>query len=162
MEYPIGPEVHILALIPGEQYYAFSTRKKDDGVAAMFRGTFTEYYMNEVGYDMLRFHYATYKDSGGYVFHTGSPAKHPKGSYWRIFPLGGPIKQSFKYYRLSPLTQAQKKELTTRVILRKRRQYERGLTGSTETGMWLPRDLVREIALKYLTDPKVGCAGRWR
>ena len=159
MERPIGPEVGIWDLIPGEQYYAFSTKR---GSGAQFRGTFTGYYMNEVGYDMLRFHYTTYKDSTGYTFYTGSPEKHPKGSYWRIFDERGSIPQSYNYYKLSSLTQKEKKELATRVVLRERRQIERGLTGSTDKGMWIPRDLVREISLKYLTDPKVGCAGRWR
>jgi hypothetical protein len=53
-------------------------------------------------------------------------------------------------------------ELVARCVLRERRQYERGLTGATDAGIWIPRDLVREISLKYLTDSKVGCAGRWR
>ena len=157
MEHPIGPEVGIWDLIPGEQYYAFSTRRQEQ-----FRGTFTEYYLNDAGYDMLRFHYSTYKDSSGNKFHTGSPEKHPKGSYWRIFSADGPTSQSFRYYKLSRLSLKEKKELNTRVVLRERRQIERGLTGSTDKGIWIPRDLVREISLKYLTDPQVGCAGRWR
>ena len=153
MEHPIGPEVGIWDLIPGEQYYAFSTRREE-----RFRGTFTEYYVNDAGYDMLRFHYTKSNESNGLTFQTGSPETHPKGSYWRIFP----DRQSFKYYKLSRLTQKEKKELITRIVLRERRQAERGLTGSTDKGIWIPRDVVREISLKYLTDPRVGCAGRWR
>ena len=83
------------------------------------------------------------------------------GLYWRVFePHCG--KQSYKYYRVSQFTEAEKKELLERCILRERRQYERGLTGTTNKDMWLPRDLVREISLRYLTDSAIGCSGRWR
>jgi hypothetical protein len=36
------------------------------------------------------------------------------------------------------------------------------LTGTRPDGKWFPRDLVREISLRYLTDDTVNCADRWR
>ena len=156
MQQPIGPKIDIRNLVPGEQYYAFSNRHSS--VKAQFRGTFTRYYQNDTGYDMLCFHNTYYEDTTGYSYYYGSPEQHQKGCYWRVFRPDE--EQSFTYYRVSRLTQTQKKELTTRVTLRERRQYERGLTGSTPNDMWFPRDLVREISLNYLTDRNVGTKPR--
>jgi len=167
MQQPIGPEIPIWDLVPGEQYYAFSNRSYARvafpttsrqifrSVSIMrFRGTFTKYYVNVVGYNMLCFHNTHYVDPTGNVYYYGSPDEHTRGCYWRIFEPDQ--EQVFKFYRVSRLTPKQQKELATRVTLRERRQYERGLTGSTPSDLWFPRDLVREISLKYLTDPSVG------
>jgi hypothetical protein len=109
---------------------------------------------------MINFHNGFYKSSS-FTQTYGSFQEFGMGIFWRVFePHQG--KQSYKYYQVSRFTEAEKKELLERCILRKRRQYERGLTGTTNKDMWLPRDLVREISLRYLTDSTVGCAGRWR
>jgi hypothetical protein len=108
---------------------------------------------------MIHFHSGFYK-SVPYSSTYGPFQNFNLGLYWRVFEPN--YEQSYKYYRVSRFTEAEKKELLERCILRERRQYERGLTGSTNKGVWLPRDLVREISLRYLTDSKVGCAGRWR
>lgn len=162
MERPFGQAVNIWELIPGEQYYAFSNKQRHSiRPASRFRGTFTGYFVNDAGYNMIRFHYVHYKDADGFSNYIGDPENFPKGSYWRIFEdHRGP--QTYSFYRLSRFSTKLKNELATRVVLRTRRQLERGLTGTNEKGLWLPRDIVREISLKYLTDPKVGCAGRWR
>ena len=154
-------EVNILNLIPGEKYYAVSVDSwgRYTRPPSVFRGTFTEYYVNDIGYNMIKFHNVVYSE-GDLVAYTGSPAESPYGLWWRIWDE--PLSQSYTYYKACRFTHREKKELATRCTLRTRRQYERGLTGSTPTDMWFPRDLVREISLKYLTDPKVGCAGRWR
>jgi hypothetical protein len=154
MQQPIGAKIDIWNLVPGEQYYAFSNRHR--GIQARFRGTFTRYYQNEADYNMMCFHNTYYQDATGYTYYYGTEEQSPKGCYWRIFGPADNIGQSFTFYRLSALTPKQKKELATRVTLRERRQYERGLTGSTPSDLWFPRDLVREISLKYLTDPSVG------
>jgi hypothetical protein len=144
MEYPLSNEVPITKLIPGEEYYAISAK-------SYFRGMFTEYWTNIVNYPMVRFNYVTYKDHTGYSYYIGSPQEYPWGSYWRIWDG----EQSYKYYKVSRFTKAETSELKTRCILRERRQIERGLTGSTASNLWLPRDLVREISLNYLTDKRI-------
>ena len=162
MQHPrqIYKEVSIFDLIPGEEYYAISTQNRGSMLASsQFKGIFTEYWTNSVGYQMLRFNTARYIDTTGYEMSFGSDS-NPHFLYWRVWPDGD--RQSYRYYKVARFTKSEIKELKERIILRKRRQYERGLTGSTPTGLWFPRDLVREISLKYLTDPKVGCAGRWR
>jgi len=156
MQQPVGPEVHILNLIPGEKYYGFSNRKH---LCSYFRATFDEYFVNAAGYNMVRFLNVSMTQDGHTDF-IGPPEKYPLGIYWRVWDQG--FTQSFKYYKAARLTAKEQQELKTRVVLRERRQYERGLTGTNNSGLWIPRDLVREISLKYLTDPKVGCAGRWR
>ena len=155
MEVPIGREIHILDLKQGEHYYAFSTHNDSH-----FRGVFTDYWTNSVGYKMVHFNNGFYK-SLSYSARYGPFEEFGMGLYWRVFEphLG---RQSYKYYRVSRFTEAEKKELLERCILRERRQYERGLTGTTNKDMWLPRDLVREISLRYLTDSRIGCAQRWR
>lgn len=150
MQQPIGPKINIWNLVPGEQYYAFSNRHRS--VDARFRGTFTKYYVNDGGYNMLCFHETQYEDTTGYKYYYGTEAQHPKGCYWRIFGPEDHIGQSFSFYKVSRLTQKEKKELVQKVVLHERRQYERGLTGSTPDNMWFPRDIVREISLRYLTD----------
>ena len=155
MEVPIGREINILDLKQGENYYAFSTHNDSH-----FRGVFTDYWTNSVGYKMVHFNNGFYK-SLSYSARYGPFEEFGMGLYWRVFEphLG---RQSYKYYRVSRFTEAEKKELLERCILRERRQYERGLTGTTNKDMWLPRDLVREISLRYLTDSRIGCAQRWR
>ena len=158
MQTPIGPEISIYDLIPGEEYCAFSIKWLVGGRSlSQFRGVFTEYWRNAPGYLMVRFHNATYKHSDGYTSSFGTPATCPHGLFWRVFERGD---QSYKYYKTSRFTLKQKKELVTRYVLRERRQYERGLTGSTPTNLWFPRDLVREISLKYLTDKRIGFKSR--
>lgn len=157
MEYPIGPEVSIWNLIPGVEYYAFSQEICKINKSS-FRGVFTDYYVNQAGYTMIRFHYTHFKDSSGNKTYIGSPEKCSWGSYWRIFEQSS--RQSYRYYRVSRFTEKEKKEIEGRAVLRERRQYERGLTGSTPKGMWFPRDLVREISLKYLTDKKIAWSKR--
>ena len=143
-------EVEINSLTPGEEYYCFSTG--DFSVNEFFRGTFTRYWNNQVGYRMMEFDNVFRKDSNtmSYILIN-----------YRIFEPHLGI-QSFRFYPTSRFSRAEKKELLERYVLRERRQYERGLTGTTNKDVWLPRDLVREISLRYLTDSKVGCAGRWR
>jgi len=153
MQEPIGKEIHILELKSGEKYYGFSTRND-----SRFRGVFTDYWKNTVGYKIVHFHDGFY-ESSCFTQTYGSFEDFGIGLFWRVFEIGH---QSYKYYRVSRFTEAEKKELLERCILRERRQYERGLTGTTNKDKWLPRDLVREISLRYLTDFTVGCAGRWR
>jgi hypothetical protein len=155
MEIPIGQEIHILDLKQGEKYYGFSTHND-----SRFRGIFTDYWTNTVGYKMVNFHNGFYKSSS-FTQTYGPFQEFGMGIFWRVFePHQGD--QSYTYYRVSQFTEAEKKELLERCILRERRQYERGLTGTTSKDMWLPRDLVREISLRYLTDSRIGCAQRWR
>jgi predicted nucleotidyltransferase len=87
------------------------------------------------------------------------PATNPLGLYLRVFESGF---QSYKYYRASRFTKKEKKEILERSVLYERRQYERGLTGSTPNNLWFPRDLVREISLKYLTNSKIAKRTGWR
>jgi hypothetical protein len=142
MNIPLSPEVDIRELVPGERYYAVSTRD-----SSHFNGVFTEYYTNDAGYDMLRFHYTTYTYPDETVVNIGSPDEHPWGTYLRVFNEH----QSFRYCKISRFTKKEVKELTERCILRERRQYERALTGTISSGLYLPRDIVREISLKYVT-----------
>ena len=60
------------------------------------------------------------------------------------------------------LPRRKKKEILERSVLYERRQYERGLTGSTSNDLWFPRDLIRVISLKYLTDSKIAIRTGWR
>jgi len=156
MQQPQGPEVSIWNLVPGEHYTAFSNQRPLSTASSQFGGIFTEYWTNEAGYSMVRFHYTKYTDTSGYKFVHGSPEVHPHGLYFRIFEHENP-RQSYSYYKTSRFTKKEGKELSVRVLQRERRQYERGLTGSTADDIWFPRDLVREISLKYLTDSKIGC-----
>lgn len=156
MEQPQGPEVSIWDLVPGEHYTAFSSQYKFTTGFSHFSGIFTEYWTNDTGYPMVRFHYSKYTDTSGYTYSHGSPEVHPIGLYWRIFERDNPP-QSYRYYKTSRFTKKEAKELSIRALQRERRQYERGLTGSTPKNYWFPRDLVREISLKYLTDSKIGC-----
>lgn len=154
MQQPVGEPVDIWSLIPGEKYYAFAVKNwLDVNVSpSYFRGVFTEYYVNIGNYNMLKFNYALSSYNNGFTTYVDSPEVDPHGVYWRIWENG---RQSYQYYRVSRFTEKEKKELKERCVLRDRRQYERGLTGSTETGLWFPRDLAREISLKYLTDENV-------
>lgn len=155
MQEPIGHEIHILNLKRGENYYAFSTHND-----SRFRGIFTDYWTNTVGYKMVHFNNGYYK-SLCYSANYGPFEDFNMGLYWRVFDFDNGV-QSYKYYRVSRFTEAEKKELLERCVLRERRQYERGLTGTTNKDVWLPRDLVREISLRYLTDSSIGCVNRWR
>ena len=162
MQTPIGPPVEIRSLVPGKRYYGFSNSRFGPTSSSRFRATFTEYFVNGAGYDMLRFHDTTETTTNGVVYHVGSPTETPHGLFFRIWDPPTTCGQSFTYYNESRFDDAQKKELKARVILRERRQYERGLTGTRPDGKWFPRDLVREISLRYLTDDTVNCADRWR
>ena len=157
MQEAIGPEINILDLKPGEKYYAFSTRYVP---RERFRGTFTDYWRNSSNYKMVHFH-NTILVAEKRIVKYGPFQNFNLGIFWRVFEQPNAF-QSFKYYRISRFTEAEKKELLERYVLRERRQYERGLTGTTPAGLWMPRDLVREISLRYLTDSTTGCAGRWR
>jgi len=156
MQEPVGKEIHILELKSGEKYYGFSTNNDN----SRFRGVFTDYWINTAGYKMVHFHNGFYK-SAPFTQTYGPFEEFGMGLFWRVFEPHLGV-QSYKYYRVSRFTEAEKKELLERCILRERRQYERGLTGSTNKDVWLPRDLVREISLRYLTDSTMGRAGRWR
>jgi hypothetical protein len=156
--------VNINNLVPGELYYARSidSRARYSRPSSRFRGVFTGYWVNDIGYKMVRFHNVVYvEDERDYVTRIGSPEESPLGLWWRVWE-DGQGQQSYAYYRVSRFSSNEMKELKTRCILHTRRQYERGLTGSTPDNKWFPRDVVREISLKYLTDSKIGCAGRWR
>ena len=146
MELPNGHEVSIYDLVPGEEYDAYTERSHYYSPMKRFRGRLVEYYRNSAGYLMIRF-YPVIQDWYG----TMRPLTqdNPTGLYLRVFENGS---QSYKYYRTSRFTAEQKKEMYERVVLHERRQYERGLTGSTPNNLWFPRGLVREITLKYLTD----------
>lgn len=146
MEVSHGPEVSIYDLVPGEEYDGYSEQSYYFAPMKRFRGRFVEYYRNSVGYLMIRFYPAT-QDWYGEM--RPFPDNNPQGLYLRVFETGI---QSYKYYRTSRFTAKQKKEIQDRVVLHERRQYERGLTGTTPNDLWLPRDIVREITLKYLTD----------
>ena len=143
MEIPHGPEVSIYDLVLGEEYDGYSLENRYG--AKRFRGRFVEYYRNVSGYLMIRFYPAIQEYYGEML---SIPATNPLGFYLRVFENGN---QSYRYYRASRFTAKQKKEIFERAILHERRQYERGLTGSTPNDLWFPRDLVREISLKYLT-----------
>jgi hypothetical protein len=145
MEVPHGPEVSIYELVPGEEYDAYNTRMKSVS-GKRFRGRLVEYYHNSAGYLMVRFYPAIQEYYGEML---PVPATNPLGLYWRVWEAGP---QSYRYYRTSRFSAKEKKEIQVRAVLHERRQYERGLTGSTPNDLWLPRDLVREITLKYLTD----------
>ena len=119
---PFQKEVSIQNLVQGEKYYA-----KHNTINNMwFRGVFSEYWINEVGFNMVRFHNTFYQACtiGLYV---------------------GSKKQYFKFYTESRFTTSEKKELSSRYLMRERRQYERSLTGSTKCGSRLPRVIVRKI-----------------
>jgi hypothetical protein len=156
MEIPIGPEINILDLKPGEKYYGFSTRYFPK---ERFRGTFIDYWRNSSDYKMVQFNDSVHV-AGTQITKCGPFQDFGQGIYWRVFEPNQ--SQSFKYYRVNRFTVAEKKELLERSVIRERRQYERGLTGTTSKDLWLPRDLVRQISLKYLTDWRIGCAKRWR
>jgi hypothetical protein len=148
MEIPHGPEVSIYELVPGEEYNAYSTRVKSVS-GKRFRGRLVGYYRNSANYLMVRFYPAIQEYYGEML---SIPATNPLGLYWRVWEAGP---QSYKYYRTSRFSTKEKKEIHERAILHERRQYERGLTGSTPDNLWFPRGLVREITLKYLTDYSV-------
>ena len=145
MELPHGHEVSIYDLVPGEEYDAYTERSHYYSPMKRFRGRFVEYYHNSANYLMIRF-YPAVQDWYGEM--RPLTQDNPTGLYLRVFENGN---QSYKYYQTSRFTAAQKKEIFERAILHERRQYERGLTGSTLNDLWFPRDLVREISLKYLT-----------
>lgn len=84
------------------------------------------------------------------------------GLYLRIFEPNFECGDPYAFYEVSRFSDTEKKELAARLVLRERRQYERGLTGTRPDGKWFPRDLVREISLRYLTDQKVNCVKRWK
>jgi hypothetical protein len=144
-------EVEINSLISGEEYYCYSTGEFGNP-NEFFRGTFVRYWHNVANYKMMEFDKVFRKDSTSMTYVLIN---------YRVFEpeLGF---QSFRFYPTSRFSRAEKKELLERYVLRERRQYERGLTGSTNKDVWLPRDLVREISLKYLTDWKIACRGHWR
>jgi len=144
MEVPHGPEVSIYELVPGEDYDAYSPENSYG--SKRFRGRFVEYYRNSANYLMIRFYPAIQEYYGEML---PIPATNPLGLYLRVFEQSY---QSYRYYRTARFTRQQKKEMHERIVLRERRQYERGLTGSTPNDLWFPRGLVREITLKYLTD----------
>ena len=133
---PFQKEVNIQNLVQGEKYYA----KHSDMHDIWFRGVFSEYFTNEVGYNMVRFHNTFYQACtiGLYV---GSKEQNIRGLYWRIFDYN----QSFKFYTESRFTTSEKKELSSRCLMRERRQYELSLTGSTKVGLRLPSVIVRKI-----------------
>ena len=146
MEVPHGPEASIYDLVPGEEYDAYSENSYG---AKRFRGRFVEYYRNSADYLMVRFYPAIQEYYGEML---PIPATNPLGLYLRVFEHGN---QSYRYYRTSRFSAKEKKEIQVRTILHERREYERGLTGSTPNNLWFPRGLVREITLKYLTDYSV-------
>jgi len=150
----VGPEVSIYQLVPGTEYYGFGNRYTS---RRRFRGIFVKYWRNTVGYLMLMFSPAMQEDEDDIM--REYPKSNPLGLYLRVFEDSS---QSYTYYRTSRWSATEKKELLERYILYKRRQYERGLTGSTATNKWLPRDLVREISLKYLTLPHIACFNKYR
>jgi len=162
MQTPIGPPVDIHDLVPGKRYYAFAAGAFAAILRSRFRGTFGDYYVGRASnYQMIRFHETVEVSSG--VTHTiGTQQEAPWGLYLRVWEPECRCGQSYEYYNLCRFDDAQKKEIRDRYILRMRRQYERGLTGTCPDGKWLPRDLVREISLRYLTDEKVNCAKRWK
>ena len=153
MAHPINA-VRSTELIPGEIYYGFSG---NDNI----RASFTEYWRNGAGYLMARFHNGAYNMPAlGISTIIRKMGEFPDGSSFRIWE--GQPNIGFRFYKACRFTPKEKAELKTRLRLRQRRQYERGLTGSTPDGKSFPRDLVREIALRYLTDDRVGHVGQWK
>jgi hypothetical protein len=148
MEVPHGPEISIYELVPGEMYDAYTTRDTLPN-ATRFRGRLVGYYRNSANYLMIRFYPAIQEYYGEML---PIPATNPLGLYFRVWE---DLPQSYRYYRTARFSIKEKKEIHERAILHERRQYERGLTGSTPDNLWFPRGLVREITLKYLTDYSV-------
>ena len=151
MQNPIGEEVPINDLVPGEQYYAFHVRKPNE---ARFRSTFIKYWtMPETGYKMTLFLGGVY-DCNGLLCEIGTSTCYTDGLRLRIYEPGFG-QQSYRYYKVARFDRRIKKELYGRFIQHKRRQIERGLTGTRPSGLWLPRDIVREISLCYLSPKTV-------
>jgi hypothetical protein len=154
MQSPIGAEVSIHDLVPGEQYYAFHVREPDKW---RFRATFIKYWiMPETDYKMTLFLGGIY-DFDGDMRVIGARNCYPHGLGLRVFepPLCRSGIQSYRYYKVARFDRRAAKELYERFILHKRRQIERGLTGTRPSGLWLPRDIVREISLCYLSQKTV-------
>lgn len=151
MQNPIGEEVPINDLVPGEQYYAFNVREPHKW---RFRSTFVKYWtMPNTGYKMTLFLGGIY-DFDGDMRVVGARNCYPHGLGLRVFePRCG--MQSYRYYKVARFDRRIKKELYERFIQHKRRQIERGLTGTRPSGLWLPRDIVREISLCYLSPKTV-------
>jgi len=153
MAHPINA-VRSTELIPGQIYYGFSS---NDNI----RATFTEYWRNGAGYLMARFHNGAYNMPALRIStKIQEIGEFPDGSSFRIWE--GDPNIGFRFYKACRFTPKEKAEIKMRLVLRSRRQYERGLTGTTPDGKWLPRDLVREIALRYLTDDRTGHVGQWK
>ena len=162
MAHPINA-VRSIELIPGEIYYGFSNSAYEGGHNSYLRATFTEYWTNGAGYLMARFHSGSYNmPSLGISTPIQERGDFPNGSSFRIWDDNAGPSIAYMFYKACRFTSKEKAELKTRLRLRQRRQYERGLTGSTPDGKSFPRDLVREIALRYLTDDRVGHVGQWK
>ena len=158
MAHPINA-VRSTELIPGQIYYGFFNSALD-GRPTYIRATFTEYWTNGAGYLMARFHNGSYNmPSLGVSSPIGAVGDFPDGSSFRLWDDNTGANNFYKACRFTP---KEKAEIKMRLVLRSRRQYERGLTGTTPDGKWLPRDLVREIALRYLTDDRAGHVGQWK
>ena len=151
MQNPIGQEVSIHNLVPGEQYYAFNVQEPHKW---RFRSTFVKYWnMPGTGYKMTLFLGGIY-DCNGRLSEIGTSTCYADGLRLRIYEPGlGP--QSYRYYKVARFDKPVAKELYERFIQHKRRQIERGLTGTRPSGLWLPRDIVREISLCYLSPKTV-------
>ncbi len=75
MEKCNGEEVSILGLEQGEEYFAVSTSTL---TSSCFKGLFSEYWVNEAGYSMVRFHYSRVQhENCGYTSYIGSRETHP-------------------------------------------------------------------------------------
>ena len=151
MAYSIN-RVSPTALIPGMPYYALSTAMFQANPLSQFRATFVEYWRNDAGYLMARFRSSVRFEQRTVVNDEQS---------WRIWEHDEEF-QAFNFYKAYRFTPKEKAEIKTRLVLRQRRQYERGLTGTLSTGKWIPRDLIREISLRYLTDDRIGRVNQWK
>ena len=148
-------EVRAADLIPGQQYWSIPLPQYVNSLDEM-RGTFVEYYTNDVGLPMVRFRPAYIRVAGGMrAYGPGVrevPGPSAVGNQERFYPNGfvsrlwqPPIQDMRRYYKLARFTPAEIKELKRRVRARERREAQRGLMGSFPEGRvmgtWPPEKL---------------------
>ena len=132
---PVGNEVSIYNLIPGEIYYGFSADQ-----TSRLRGIFTNYWRNQYGYLMVHFNHSHCGDQYYYSC-TGEFEAFNEGCFFRVFEN---YQQCYVFYNASRFTEIEKKGLLQQYLQREQRQYARGLISSR-----LPMDIVHKI-ITYL------------
>jgi hypothetical protein len=155
MQHP-HQEVRAAQLIPGYKYWSVPLPQHATSLDEM-RGTFLEYYTNDVGIPMIRFRPAYIRKESGEMRAYGpgvrdripTPSQedqevfYPNGFVSRLWQP--PIRDMRRYYKLARFTPAEVKELKRRVQARERREAQRGLMGSfpegRRMGTWPPEKL---------------------